>query len=117
MLESVRWGVTTWTFPLVAPAVNTRHVLLTIAAAAVGVAVSSAHPAGIIAALLLPALVFRQPSRRTSHAAATCYYAGALWPLAVSARNFFGPDLSVAGVIAFWALCARAAASQRNLIS
>ena len=86
---------------------NTRHVLLTIAAAIVGVAVSTAHPASIIAALsLLPALVFRQLSRRTCYAAAAGYYAGALWPLAVGAKNFFGPDVSAAGAIAFWALCA-----------
>jgi predicted amidohydrolase len=87
-------------------AMNT-HVLLTIAAAVVGVAVSSAHPAGIIAALLLlPVLVFRQPSRRTCYAAAICHYAGALWPLAVGARNFFGPNVSAAAAIAFRALCA-----------
>jgi len=86
---------------------NTRHGLLTIAAAVVGVAVSSALPAGIIAALLmLPVLVLRQPSRRTCYAAAASYYAGALWPLTVGAKNFFGPDVSVAGAIAFWALCA-----------
>ena len=86
---------------------NTRHVLLTIAAAVVGVAVSSAHPIAIIAALLLlPAIVLRQPSRRTCYAAAAGYYAGALWPLAVGAKNFFGPHVSVAVAIAFWVLCA-----------
>jgi hypothetical protein len=67
---------------------NTRHVLLTIAAAVVGLAVSSAHPAGIIAALLLlPAFVFRQPSRRSCYGTAAGYYAGALWPLAGGAKN------------------------------
>jgi len=86
---------------------KTKPILLTPAAAIVGTAVSSAHPAGIIVSLLLlPALVFRQPSRRTCYAAAAGYYAGALWPLAVGARNFFGPDVSAAAAIAFWALCA-----------
>jgi hypothetical protein len=86
---------------------NTRHVLLTIAAAVVGLAVSSAHPAGIIAALLLlPAFVFRQPSRRSCYGTAAGYYAGALWPLAVGAKNFFGPDVSAGAAMAFWALCA-----------
>jgi predicted amidohydrolase len=86
---------------------NTRHVLLTIAAALVGIAVSSAHPAGIIAALLLlPVIVFRRPSRRSCYGTAASYYADALWPLAVGARNFFGPDISAGAAIAFWALCA-----------
>jgi predicted amidohydrolase len=86
---------------------NTRNVLLTIAAALIGIAVSSAHPAGIIAALLLlPALVFRRPSRRSCYGTAASYYAGALWPLAVGARNFFGPDISAGTAITFWALCA-----------
>ena len=31
---------------------------------------------------------------------------GALWPLAVGAKNFFGPDVSVIGAMAFWAACA-----------
>ena len=86
---------------------KTKPILLTPAAAIVGTAVSSAHPAGIIVSLLLlPALVFRQPSRRTCYAAAAGYYAGALWPLAVGAKNFFGPHVSVAVAIAFWVLCA-----------
>src|ERR1700722_7044869 len=86
---------------------NTRQVLLTPGAAGVGLAVSSAHPAGITAALLLlPAFVFRQPSRRSCYGTAAGYYAGALWPLAVGARNFFGPDVSAGAAMAFWALCA-----------
>jgi predicted amidohydrolase len=86
---------------------NTRYVLLTIAAALIGIAVSSAHPAGIIAALLLlPVIVFRRSSRRSCYGTAASYYAGALWPLAVGARNFFGPDISAGAAIAFWALCA-----------
>ena len=86
---------------------NIRHVLLTTAATITGVGVSSAHPAGIIAALfLLPVFVFRQASRRSCYAAAVCYYLGALWPLAVGAKNFFGPHVSVAVAIAFWVLCA-----------
>ncbi|HUB81964.1 MAG TPA: hypothetical protein VMB03_24375 [Bryobacteraceae bacterium] len=72
-----------------------------------GLAVSSAHPAGIVAAsLLLPALTFRLPSRRGCYSAATSYYAGALWPIAVGAKNFFGPSVSVIDAIAFWAVCA-----------
>jgi predicted amidohydrolase len=73
----------------------------------IGLAVSTAKPAGIIAALLLlPALAFRQVSRRRCYTAAAGYYAGALWPVAVGAKNFFGPDVSVLGAAAFWAVCA-----------
>jgi len=85
---------------------KTKPILLTTAAAIAGVAVSSAHPHGIIAAFfLLPVFVFRQASRRSCYAAAACYYLGALWPLAVGAKNFFGPHVSVPVAIAFWALC------------
>ena len=77
-----------------------------IAAITVGAAVSTARPAGIIAALLLPDIALRQRSRRSCYLAATGYYAAALWPLGVGAKNFFGPDVSVLVAIAFWALCA-----------
>jgi hypothetical protein len=77
-----------------------------LAAVVLGSVVSSARPFGIVAALLLlPPLIFWQRSRRICYAAAMGYYAGALWPLAVGARNFFGPDVSVAGALAFWAAC------------
>jgi len=58
-----------------------QHTLRCLATVVLGLAVSSAHPAGIVAAfLLLPAFTFRQPSRRICYAAATGYYVGALWP-------------------------------------
>jgi apolipoprotein N-acyltransferase len=84
-----------------------NHAIRCLATAVLGLAVSSAQPAGIVAAfLLLPAFTFRQPSRRSCYAAATGYYAGTLWPLAVGAKNFFGPDVPVVGAMAFWAVCA-----------
>src|ERR1022692_2258170 len=84
-----------------------QHTLRCLAMVVLGLTVSSAHPAGIVAAfLLLPAFTFRHPSRRICYAAATGYYVGALWPLAVGEKNFFGPDVSVVGAIAFWAILA-----------
>jgi predicted amidohydrolase len=84
-----------------------KHAIHCLAAVVLGLVVSSAHPAGIVAAfLLLPAFTFWQSSRRSCYAAATGYYAGALWPIAVGAKNFFGPDVSVIGAMAFWAVCA-----------
>ena len=86
---------------------KTKHAIHCLTAVALGLAVSSAHPAGIISAsLLLPALAFRLPLRRDCFSAATGYYAGALWPIAVGAKNFFGPDVSVIEAMAFWAVCA-----------
>jgi predicted amidohydrolase len=83
---------------------NTLHCLATFA---LGLAVTRAEPAGIVAALLLlQPFTFRLPSRRICYVAATGYYAGALWPIAVGAKNFFGPDVSVVGAMAFWAVCA-----------
>src|ERR1017187_6439125 len=84
-----------------------QHTLSCLATVVLGLAVSSTHPAGIVAAfLLLSAFTFRHLSRRICYAAATGYYVGALWPLAVGAKNFFGPNVSVVGAIAFWAVCA-----------
>jgi hypothetical protein len=78
-----------------------------LAALLIGLAVSSARPFGIVAALLLlPVLAFRQPSRRICYTAAMAYYAGALWPLAVGTKNFFGPDVSALGALGFWTICA-----------
>ena len=68
-----------------------KHTIHCLAAVVLGLAVSSAHPAGIVAAfLLLPAFTFRQSSRRSCYAAATGYFAGALWPIAVGAKNCIG---------------------------
>ena len=83
-----------------------KHTMQCLATVILGLAVSSAHPAGIVAAfLLLPVFAFRLPSRRGCYAAATGYYAGALWPIGVGAKNFFGADVSVVGAMAFWAVC------------
>jgi len=84
-----------------------KHTIHCLATVVLGLAVSSAHPTGIVAAfLLLPVFAFWLPSRRGCYAAATGYYAGALWPIAVGAKNFLGPDVSVIGAMAFWAVCA-----------
>jgi hypothetical protein len=86
---------------------KTKHAMHCLATVVLVLAVSSAHPAGIVAVfLLLPAFTFRQSSRSGCFAAAAGYYAGALWPIAVGAKNFFGPDVSIIGAMAFWAVCA-----------
>jgi len=85
-------------------------------AAAIGLAVSSAHPLGIAFAIAMPAVVLRQPTRRTSYAAATFYYGAALWSLIPGANNFFGPDVSAFVAFALWAVAVLALASPWPLL-
>ena len=68
----------------------------------IGLAVSSAHPLGLVASIAMPAVAMRQPERRAAYSSAIGYYAGALWPLVPCARNFFGPDVSLMTASAFW---------------
>jgi predicted amidohydrolase len=88
--------------------VTDRGLIFGIAAALlIGVAVSHAQAVAICLALLvLPALAFRQGTRTHCYAVASAYYLGALWPLAVGARNFFGPQVSVVTATALWVICA-----------
>ena len=81
------------------------------AAAAIGFALTTAHPLGIASAILMPALALSQPTRRMSWAAAVSYYAGALWPIIPGANNFFGPDVSAIGAVVLWAFSGAALAS------
>jgi Carbon-nitrogen hydrolase len=76
------------------------------AAAALGYALTTAHPLAIASAIFMPALALSQPSRRAANAAALCYYGAALWPLMPCAKNFFGPDASALAAIALWAFAA-----------
>lgn len=84
--------------------------------AAIGFALSSAHPIGIAAAIAMPALALRQGTRRSSYAAALCYYGAALWPLIPGANNFFGPQVSALVAIALWGFAAAALASPWPLV-
>lgn len=82
-----------------------NHVFF--AAILIGLTVSTANPVGLTAALvLLPAAVLRQRSRGRCYASAAGYYAHALWPLAVGAKNFFGPSVSALVAVVFWFISA-----------
>ena len=69
---------------------------------AVGLALSSAHPMGIILSVGMPALTLVQPTRRWSYASALSYYGGALWSIIPGARNFFGSDSSFLNAVVLW---------------
>ncbi|HEX4133802.1 MAG TPA: hypothetical protein VHY84_04200 [Bryobacteraceae bacterium] len=69
---------------------------------AVGLAISSAHPMGIILSAGMPALTLVQPTRRWSYASALSYYGGALWSIIPGARNFFGSDSSFLNAVVLW---------------
>ena len=69
---------------------------------AIGLALSSAHPMGIILSVGMPALTFVQPTRRWSYASALSYYVGALWSIIPGARNFFGSSGSFLDAFVLW---------------
>jgi predicted amidohydrolase len=69
---------------------------------AIGLALSSAHPMGIILSVGVPALTLVQSTRRWSYAAALSYYGGALWSIIPGARNFFGSDSSFLDALVLW---------------
>src|SRR5580658_8059497 len=71
---------------------------------AIGIALSTALPMGIILSVVAPALTFVQPTRQWAYTSALCYYGGALWPIIPGARNFFGPRASVLETVALWIL-------------
>src|SRR6478672_3852325 len=70
--------------------------------AAIGVSVSFAYTAGIIASVVVPALIFRQPSRLRAGSAAAIYYAAALWAIVPVARSVHPQDLPGAAAIMLW---------------
>ena len=82
----------------------------------IGLAVSSAHPLGLVASIAMPAMAMRQPTRRATYSSAIGYYAGALWPLVPCARNFFGPDVSLMTALAFWVVACALIASPWPLV-
>src|ERR1700689_2653055 len=69
---------------------------------AIGLALSSAHPMGIILSVGMPALTLAQPTRRWSYASALSYYGGALWSIIPGERNFFGSDSSFLNAVVLW---------------
>jgi hypothetical protein len=86
------------------------------AAAAVGFAITTAHPLGIASAILMPALALSQATRRSSYTAALSYYGAALWPMIPGAKNFFGPDVSVLAALLSWTFATGALASVWPLV-
>src|SRR5579871_707426 len=82
-----------------------RHLQF-IGAVAIGLAVSTGYPAGIVAGLAIPALIFSNRSRKGAWFTAILYYACAISPVIPGARNFFGPRVSVFAAIALWSIAA-----------
>lgn len=75
-----------------------------VAALPIGLAVSTGYPAGIVTAVLMPALIFRNPTRKSTWCTALLYYASAIWPVIPGARNFFGPRVSLIAALALWTI-------------
>ena len=81
-----------------------RSRLPFLAAGLLGLSVSTGYPAGIADAITMPALIFRQTSRRAASLTALLYYACAIWPVIPGARNFFGPHVSVLTAVLLWSI-------------
>jgi hypothetical protein len=77
-------------------------IVATVAGAAVGIAASFGHTAGIGAMVLMPALAMARNRRRAAGLVAFSYYAAASWPIIPSARNFFGPAASMPEAVTLW---------------
>jgi len=73
-----------------------------VCAVTIGLGLSSATSVGITGTLMMPAVVLRQPSRRSCYQTAAAFYAAALSPLIPGARNFFGPNVSAFVAIGLW---------------
>src|SRR4051794_38168612 len=69
---------------------------------AIGISVSFAYTAGLIASLIVPAIIIRQRSRFRAGSAAAAYYAAALWAIVPIARSVLAPDLPGAVPILLW---------------
>ena len=93
-----------------------RPSLACAAAISTGLAVSSAHPLGMLAAIAMPAVVMCQLKCRVAYFTAVCYYAGALWPLIPGARNFFGASVPLVSALALWAVASTLLASPWPLV-
>jgi Carbon-nitrogen hydrolase len=88
------------------PVGNPMRGLSFVAALAIGLAVSTAYSAAIVTAVLIPALIFCNPTRASAWCTALFYYACAIWPVIPGARNFFGPRVSLFAALALWSIAA-----------
>jgi predicted amidohydrolase len=71
-----------------------------------GLAFSSAHPAGFVFSVALPALVLKAETRRHACIASIWYYAGASWPIVLAVGSFFGAKAGIFDGLALWAAAA-----------
>ena len=60
------------------------------AAVALGLAVSTGYPAGIVTGIAMPVVCMIPASRRFAFASAFGYYSAGLWPMIPGARHFTG---------------------------
>jgi hypothetical protein len=79
-----------------------RPVASCLLCAGLGLAFSSAHPAGIVLSVCFPAIALSAPARSSGWLCAGCYYACAAWSLVPAARNFFGPNVGLPEALGWW---------------
>jgi hypothetical protein len=71
-------------------------------ASAIGLAVSTGHPLGLVAAAGMPIMCLMARSRRYAFANALAYYAAGLWPMIPAARHF----APIPAAVLMWAVSA-----------
>ena len=81
-------------------------VVRCVACVATGIALSTAHPIGIVLSVGVPAWVLNQPTRHTAFACVALYYFGVSWPIIPAARNFFGSHASAIDALVLWIVAA-----------
>lgn len=79
-----------------------RPVGICLLCAGLGLAFSTAHPAGIVLSVCFPAISLSAHTRSSGWLSAGCYYSCAAWPLIPAARNFFGPNVGLPEALWCW---------------
>ena len=72
------------------------------AAVALGLAVSTGYPAGIVTGIAMPVVCMIPTSRRFAFASAFGYYSAGLWPMIPSARHFTGQSAPILTATLMW---------------
>jgi hypothetical protein len=79
-----------------------KFIVCAAVSCSIGLASSTGSPVGIAITGFAPVLWIAQNSRRKAFIATASYYAGAIWPVILAVRNFFGPNAGVAKGIGIW---------------
>src|SRR3954467_14032255 len=69
---------------------------------AIGLAISTGHPAGLAAAFVMPVACLTGGSRRSAFRNASAYYSAGLWPMVPGLQRYLGHSADVLTAILIW---------------